>query len=75
MTFTPTAKIGWWNAHGNGSLKGLFLRVFPRRMASPTGFVDWHQHCSDRCRARATRQRLAREMHDAIARLMKVIGV
>jgi site-specific DNA recombinase len=38
VTFTPTAKVGWWEARGHASLEGLFTRVFASGMASPTGF-------------------------------------
>ena len=37
VTFTPTAKSGWWEARGQGSFEGLFTRVFASGMASPGG--------------------------------------
>ena len=37
VTFTPTAKAGWWDARGQGSFEGLFTRVFASGMASPAG--------------------------------------
>jgi site-specific DNA recombinase len=38
VTFTPTAKISWWELRGQSSIDGLFTRVFASGLASPTGF-------------------------------------
>jgi site-specific DNA recombinase len=37
VTFTPTAKISWWELRGQSSIDGLFTRVFASGLASPTG--------------------------------------
>jgi hypothetical protein len=43
VALTPTSEAGWWEARGQGSFQELFTRVFPRGVASPTGFepVFW----------------------------------
>ena len=43
VAFTPTSETDWWEARGKGSFEQLFTRVFPRGVASPTGFepVFW----------------------------------
>ena len=40
VAFTPTSETDWWEARGRGSFEQLFTRVFPRGVASPTGFAN-----------------------------------
>lgn len=36
---------------------------------------EWHQHCSDRCRARVNRERRSREVAETIRRLKRLAGI